>query len=312
VSVLVLATYFSLRYTHSFATTENLLNMSRVAAILTVVAVGQTFALVVGGFDLSVAANMSFTGTVAALTATHGHSLALAVAVAIACGTLIGLANGLLIAKAGVTPFVTTLGMLTLLDGLGNQISHGQSIYGLPESFGAIGRNDWGPVPSAVVIATIVVTVAWMILSHTRSGLYIFALGGGREAARVSGVVVQRYEVLAFTLCGSFAGLAGIMLASRIDVGQANLAQGYELSSIATAVIGGVAIGGGVARLRGVVSGVCLLVVLTTGLDIVGLNSFYQQMVTGVVLICAVLVARIRGTFAPGTLIRRQSGKDAG
>ncbi len=127
--------------------------MSRVAAILTVVAVGQTFALVVGGFDLSVAANMSFTGTVAALTATHGHSLALAVAVAIACGTLIGLANGLLIAKAGVTPFVTTLGMLTLLLGLGNQISHGQSIYGLPESFGAIGRNDWGPVPSAVVIA---------------------------------------------------------------------------------------------------------------------------------------------------------------
>ncbi len=163
-----------------------------------------------------------------------------------------------------------------------------------------------------MVIATIVVTVAWLILSHTRSGLYIFALGGGREAARVSGVVVQRYEVLAFTLCGSFAGLAGVMLASRIDVGQANLAQGYELSSIATAVIGGVAIGGGVARLRGVVSGVCLLVVLTTGLDIVGLNSFYQQMVTGVVLICAVLVARIRGTFAPGTLIRRQSGKDAG
>ena len=295
VSVVLLAAYFSLAYPHSFATSENLLNMSRVGAILLVVALGQTFALVVGGFDLSVAANMSFSGTVAALVATHGHGVISAVVVGIACGAAIGFLNGILIARLRVTPFVTTLGMLTFLGGLGNQISSGQSIYGLPASFGAFGRDDWGPIPSAVGVAVVVLFAAWLILSRTRTGLYIFAVGGSREAARVSGVLVARYEVLAYSLCGLFAGIAGVMLSSRINVGQASLAQGYELQSIAIAVIGGVAIGGGVARLSGVVSGVCLLVVLTTGLDIAGLNSFYQEMVTGLVLVTAVLIAQMRG-----------------
>ena len=131
-------------------------------------------------------------------------------------------------------------------------------------------------------------------------GLYIYSIGGSRETARVAGVPVVRYEVLAYTPCGFFTAIAGIMLTSRVSVGQGTLGQGYELLSVATAVIGGVAIGGGVGRLSGVLLGVVLLTVLTTGLDIGGINQFFQQMVTGVVLIGAVLIARARGTgFSP-------------
>jgi ribose/xylose/arabinose/galactoside ABC-type transport system permease subunit len=146
-----------------------------------------------------------------------------------------------------------------------------------------------------VAIASFTRLLAWAILARSRAGLYIFSIGGSRETARVSGIPVVRYEILAYTLCGFFTAVAGIMLTSRVSIGQGSLGQGYELLSVATAVIGGVAIGGGVGRLSGVLLGVVLLTVLTTGLDIGGINQFFQQMVTGLVLIGAVLIARSRG-----------------
>jgi len=194
-----------------------------------------------------------------------------------------------------ITPFVATLGTLTFLYGLANQLGNGGSVAGLPDEFRWFGRGDWGPIPATVGIAAISCVIAWIALSRTRLGLYVFAIGGSREAARISGVPVMRYEVLAYTLCGFFAAVAGVMLTSRVSVGQASLGQGYELLSVATAAIGGVAIGGGSGRLSGVFLGVVLLTVLTTGLDIGGVNSFVQQMVTGLVLIGAVLIARCAG-----------------
>ncbi len=287
--------FFAVTYPDSFATAGTLLNMSRVAAILLVVAVGQSFALIVGGFDISVGSNMGLVSIVISLFMVSGGSVPEAVLIGVALGAGIGLINGLLIAKVGVTPFVTTLGMLTFLKGLADELGNGGSIIGLPAALSFFGRGNWGPIPSAAAIAGVFFVLAWCILERTRIGLYWFAIGGSRDTARIAGLAVQRYEVLAYTLCGLFAGVAGVMLTARVSIGQASLGRGFDLLSIATAVIGGVAIGGGVGRLSGVLAGVALLTVLTTGLDIAGVNSFYQQMATGLVLVGAVIVARLRG-----------------
>jgi ribose/xylose/arabinose/galactoside ABC-type transport system permease subunit len=184
--------------------------------------------------------------------------------------------------------------MLTFLKGLADQLGNGGSIIGLPPELAAWGRSNWGPLPSATVLAALALVVAWFILERTRFGLHVFAIGGSREAARIAGLRVRTCEILAYVACGVFAALAGILLTSRVSIGQASLGRGYDLLSVATAVIGGVTIGGGVGRLSGVVAGAVLLTVLTTGLDIAGVNTFYQQMATGAVLVLAVTAANGR------------------
>lgn len=295
VGLVILSVAFVLLYPDTFGTLQNVKNMSTVAGILLVVAIGQTMALLVGGFDLSVSANMGFVSIIASLQMTEGHSIARAAFVGLAAAALVGCVNGILIAVLRITPFVATLGMLTFLGGYANQLSSGQSIAGLPPSFSKFGGAPWGPLPSAVGIAALIVLVSWVLLSRTRIGLYVYAVGGSAETARVSGIAVARVQIAAYTVCGLFAGLAGLMLTARVSVGQDSLGVGYDLLSIATAVIGGVAIGGGIGRLSGVLLGVVTLTVLTTGLDIAGLNEFVKQMVTGVVLVAAVLFAQLRG-----------------
>ena len=302
-----LCAVFTVLYPDTFATTQNIKNMAVTASILLVVAIGQSLVLLIGGFDLSVSANMGFVSIVVALQMTGGRSIAASVVIALAAGALVGLVNGFMIAILRITPFVATLGMLTFLGGYANQLSGGQSIAGLPDGFRSFGGGSWGPLPSALGIAIIVLLLGWFVLSRTRLGLYIYAIGGSRDTARTSGIAVSRYELTAYAMCGLMAGLAGLMLASRVTVGQDSLGQGYDLLSIATAVIGGVAIGGGAGRLSGVVLGVATLMVLTTGLDIAGLSSFVKQMVTGGVLILAVLIAQLRGYQLPALFRSRPS-----
>jgi ribose transport system permease protein len=311
--VIALSAVYSHLYPASFPTLANVLEMSRVGGILFVAAMAQTFALIVGGFDISVAANMGFVSIVSALYMAEGGSVVIGVILGLLGGTGVGLTNGILIGRLGVTPFVATLGSLTFLYGLSDQLSDGGSVAGLPTTLSWLGRSDWGPIPSTVAIACIAFVLAWAILARSRAGLYIFSIGGSRETARVSGIPVLSYEVLAYTLCGFFTAIAGVMLTARVSVGQGSLGRGYELLSVATAVIGGVAIGGGVGRLSGVFLGVVLLTVLTTGLDIGGINQFVQQMVTGLVLIGAVLIARTRGAKAGALskLFRRQKYANA-
>jgi ribose/xylose/arabinose/galactoside ABC-type transport system permease subunit len=295
VAIIGLALGFSVLYPSSFATVGTLLNMARVLGILLVVAIGQSFALIVGGFDISVGATMGFVSIVASLWMTNGGSVETAVLLGVVAGTAVGVVNGLIISVLGVTPFITTLGMLTFLRGFADQLGNGGTIAGLPAALAFYGRRNWGPIPSALCIAAAALLIAWVILQRSRAGLYVFAIGGSRETARVSGIPVARYEALAYALCGFFTAVGGVMLTARVSVGQGSLGQGYDLLSIATAVIGGVAIGGGVGRLFGVVLGVTLITILTTGLDIAGVNAFMQEMVTGVVLIGAVLVSKTRG-----------------
>jgi ribose/xylose/arabinose/galactoside ABC-type transport system permease subunit len=294
VAIAILASIFSYAFPDSFATTDTLLNMERVAGIMLVVAIGQSFALIVGGFDISVGSTMGLVSITCALLMKSGVEVSEAVGLGVLAGATVGLVNGVGISILGVTPFVMTLGMLTAVRGLADQLVHGRIITGFPPALALYGRASWWGVPSAACIAAVALLIAWFILQRTRAGLYIFSIGGSRETTRVAGVFVELYEILAYTLCGTMAGVAGVMLTSRVAVAQGTLGQGYELLSIATAVIGGVLIGGGVGRLTGVVLGVILITVLNTGLDIAGINPFVQQIVTGLVLISAVLLSKAR------------------
>jgi ribose/xylose/arabinose/galactoside ABC-type transport system permease subunit len=284
---------FAIPYSSQFATVNNAQNIAEQGAILLVVALGQMFALLIGGFDISVAANMGFVSVVTALMMTdYQIGIAPAIVVGLAVAALIGLLNGLLIAGLGVNPFAATLGMLTFLLGFGNVLSNGSSVGGLPSDFRYFGAENWGPVPSALAIAAVAFALCWIVLRRLRVGLYIYGIGGSANASRLAGVPVVRYEVLAYMICGFLAGLAGIMLASRLSVGQAEIGGGYDLLSIATAVIGGTVIGGGVGRLSGVVLGATLIQVLNTGMDIAGISEYVHRMVTGSVIVIAALVGR--------------------
>jgi ribose transport system permease protein len=292
----VLAIVFAVLYPDSFATTGTGLNMARVAGILLVVAIAQSFALIVGGFDISVGATMGLTSVVAATLMVGGVGIGWAILAGILTGSAVGLVNGIGIAVFRVTPFVMTLGMLTAARGLADLIANGGTIVGLPREFALFGRSAWYGVPSAACIGAIVLVLAWIVLQRTRAGLYIYSIGGSLETARVAGVPIVRYQVLAYTLCGALAAVAGLMLTSRVSVSQGSLGQGYELLSVATAVIG-------------VVLGVALITVLTTGLDIAGVNPFVQQMVTGSVLVLAVLISNFRSGRIP---FLRKPGRTSG
>jgi ribose transport system permease protein len=284
---------FAIPYSSQFATVNNTQNIAEQGAILLVVALGQMFALLIGGFDISVAANMGFVSVVTALMMTdYQIGIAPAIVIGLVVAALIGMVNGLLIAGLGVNPFAATLGTLTFLLGFGNVLSDGSSVGGLPSDFRYFGAEDWGPVPSALAIAAVAFALCWVVLRRLRLGLYIYGIGGSANASRLAGVPVVRYEVLAYTICGFLAGLAGIMLASRLSVGQAEIGGGYDLLSIATAVIGGTVIGGGVGRLSGVVLGATLIQVLNTGMDIAGIGEYVHRMVTGSVIVIAALVGR--------------------
>jgi ribose/xylose/arabinose/galactoside ABC-type transport system permease subunit len=295
---------FAIGYPSAFATLNNTTNMARLGGILLVVAVGQMFALLVGGFDLSVAANMGFAATVAALGATEHGGFAPGMLIGLASGAAIGLVNGILIAAVGLSPFIVTLGMLTFLLGFGNQLAHGAPIFGLTGAWQYLYSADWGPFPAPIGIAAIMLALAWLILARTRVGLYVYAIGGSRDTCRSAGVPVAWYEMAAYTVCGTLAGVAGLMVLSRVTIGQVTDGQGYDLLSIAAAVIGGTAIGGGVGRLSGVVMGVALLTVLTTGMNVAGLSNFYQKMVTGAVVVGSVLVSQSHRDALRGFLAR--------
>ena len=211
-----------------------------------------------------------------------------AVTAALALGALVGSVNGFVIAYLGVNPFVATLAMLTFLTGLSNELSSGASVPITDRGVSAFGADEWGPLPGTMGVGLVVVFIAYLLLNRVRAGLYIYAIGGGRETARLSGISVARYEVLAYAMCGLFAAVAGVMLASRVTLGQASLGPGWSLNPSPRRSSGAPRSAAGVGRLLGAAMGVGILTVLTSGLEIVGVSEFARQMVTGVVLVVAV------------------------
>lgn len=286
-----------------FATGSNAQNMARQGAVLGIVAIGQMFPLLVGGFDISVGSLMAVSSVVGVdVMLSYGLFPGLVAGILAAGG--LGLVSGVLIARFRLSPFVVTLGMLSFARGLALTISGGAPITGTPESFSYFGARDFGPIPGTVIIAACVAVLALVVLTVARAGLYFYSIGSNERAARLAGVSVVRYTVLPYVISGLLAGVAGLALSSRLASGQPSLGEGYELQSIAVAVIGGVAIGGGKGRLQGVFLGVVFLTIITSGLNIAGVDTFVQQMVIGAIIVFAVLWDRVR--VGEWRLFRRQ------
>ncbi len=271
-----------------FLSMANLTNVVRQVSINGLLAVGVTFVLLTGGVDLSLGSVVALTGVVAALFAhPGGYTLAVPILVGLLAGAACGGVNGLVVTRGKVPPFIATLGMMTVARGLALVLSKGRPISNMSPEMTRI-AGDWAHIPVPTLILVVVSLWAVWLLRNTLFGRYLFAVGGNEQAARAAGINVQRVKFLAYVLCGTLAGLAGVVLAARITTGQPNAGLAYELDAIAAVVIGGTSLSGGVGGVGGTLLGVLLLGVIGNGLDLLNVSSYYQQIVKGIIIIGAV------------------------
>lgn len=294
IAFLLICFLLSLATPHFFSL-QNMTIVLRQVSINGVLAIGVTFVIITGGIDLSLGSVVALAGVVAALFAHPGeHILLVPIALAVLVGVGIGGLNGLAVTKGKVAPFIVTLGMMTIARGLALVFSDGRPVTNLSDGFNAIGGGNFMGIPVPILIFASVIVFASVLLNQTRLGRYMFAVGGNEKAAYASGIRVNRVKVVAYMICSGFAGLAGIILASRITTGQPNAGIAYELDAIAAVVIGGTSLSGGTGSIGGTVLGVLLIGVINNGLDLLNVSSYYQQIIKGVIIIAAVLIDRKR------------------
>jgi inositol transport system permease protein len=279
--------------TPAFFTLQNWVIVLRQISINGILAVGVTYVLLTGGVDLSLGSQVALSGVVAALFAHPGeHPTIVPVAVGIGTGVLCGIANGLIVTRGRVAPFIATLGMMTAARGLALVISGGKPVSNLSDSFTGIARSDVLGIPVPMIILGTVAILSCLLLANVRLGRYIYAVGGNEAAARASGISVTAVKNFAYAVCGAMAGLAGVVLASRITTGQPNAGVAYELDAIAAAVIGGTSLSGGVGGVGGTIMGALLMGVINNGLDLLNVSSYFQQMIKGAIIVSAVWLDR--------------------
>jgi len=277
----------------SFLTAPNLVNLVRQISINGILAVGVTWVLLTGGVDLSLGSLVALTGVTAAMLARPDeYPMLVPLAAGVLAGAACGAVNGALVTRLRVAPFIATLGMMTAARGLALVVSGGKPVSNLSREFTRLGSADLLGVPVPALVLAAVALVSWVCLNNLRLGRYVYAVGGNQEAARASGIRVNRVKTAAYVICGALAGLAGVVLAARITTGQPNAGLGYELDAIAAVVIGGTSLSGGVGGIGGTLLGALLMGVINNGLDLLNVSSYYQQIVKGVIIVGAVALDR--------------------
>jgi ribose transport system permease protein len=279
-----------------FLTVNNLLNILDQVTILGILALGMTFVIVTGGIDLSVGAILALSMMVLGWTSHNaGWPLWLSIVAAIIVGGLCGLTNGLGITVTKLPPFIATLAMLSIARGLANVITDGQQIVGYPDGFTALSTQRYfGFLTITAVVLILLLVVGWAFMRYRPGGRALYAIGGSAEVARLAGIRVKRATAGVYVASGLLAGLAGVVLATRLDSSQPSAAVGIELDTIAAVVIGGASLSGGVGRVPGTVIGVLIIGVLRNGLNLLSVSPFVQQIVIGVVIAAAVMVDVLR------------------
>ena len=278
-----------------FFSLDNLFEITIQAAVIALIAVGQTFVILSGGIDLSVGAVLSATAVTAALTMDAGYGLAAGLAAGLFCGGMFGAANGVVIGKLGIPPFIATLGMMGVARGFGLIVTGGIPVFNLAPGFELLGQGQIGnlvPVPTVTTLA--LYAIGSLVLRRTRLGRYTYAIGSSPLATVFSGVNVPRYLILIYTVSELTTAIAGLTEASRIGSGQPASGVGYELNSIAAVVIGGTSLFGGEGNLFASLVGALIIATLRNGLNVLGVYAFWQQVATGLILIAAVYLDRWR------------------
>jgi ribose transport system permease protein len=275
----------------SFRSMSNVENILQQISVNGIIAIGMTLVIITAGIDLSVGSVLALSAVVAASFAhPDTPSLLIPIFLGVATGMACGLVNGVLIAKSRLAPFIVTLGMMTVARGLALVYSSGRPVINLSSTYDEIGGGMLGPVPISALIFFVVVLAGIFILHYARFGRYVYAVGGNELAAKVSGVNTDRVLIGVYALTGALAGVAGIVLSSRVMSGSPTTGTGYELDAIAAVVIGGTALSGGVGTITGTIVGVLIIGVMNNGLDLLDVSSYWQQIVKGVIIILAVIL----------------------
>lgn len=300
--LIALFVFFSLT-TDAFLTSSNLINVVRQVSFTGIAAVGATMVLLIGGIDLSLGSVLAFTGVIAAKVIIEaGYPPMLGLLAGVTAGMATGLINGLIVTKLRIPALITTLGTLTIIRGVSFTLTGGLPVFGFPkepflgfaEGVQAIGKGYVLGIPVPVIIMVIVFILGYVFLYRTYFGRYIYAIGGNLETARLSGIKVQRIQLLVYTLAGLLTGIAGMIVMGRVNSGQPSLGVGFELEVITAVVLGGVSIAGGAGSLLGVILGVFIMGVLSNGLIILNVTEYDQMVVRGLVLLIAVGVDQLR------------------
>ncbi len=301
-ALVLLCIFFSI-FAPRFASMANLTNILTQISINTVIAVGMTFVILLGGIDLSVGSVLALCTVVAGLVITNPAfpvpvAILLAVLVSLLVGGACGLFNGFVTERWKIHSFIVTLGMLNIARGAALQISGSRTIFSFPPVFNAFGAATvLGIFPVIFIIAIVLVLIGRFILNRTVYGRLIYAIGNNEEAVRLSGHNPSRMKVIAFTLTGLCVGLASIMYMLRLNISSPILGVGFELNAIAAVVIGGTSMSGGKGSMVGTFLGACIIGVLNNGLLLLGMGDFARQMVTGAIIIIAVIIDTYRAKF---------------
>jgi ribose transport system permease protein len=286
------------QFSQYFFTTENLLNISLQASITAIIAAGMTFVILTAGIDLSVGSLVAFAGILATSVIKINLPLYLSLPLGISAGLLFGVFSGYIagvfVTKFKITPFIVTLALMTIWRGASFVYTEGRPVWGLLEAFSFLGGGRLIGIPVPTLIMIVVFIVSHIVLTRTRFGRYVYAVGGNLEAARLAGIKTNRILISVYIISGVLSALAGILLASRINSGQPNAGLMYELDVIAAVVVGGTSLFGGRGTIIGTFLGAMLIAVLRNGLNLLNVGSYVQQVIVGVVILLAVLLDQLR------------------
>lgn len=287
-----------------FLTSHNLTQMLIGASIVSVLAIGQFFVIVTGGIDLSVGSTAALSSVVLGLSLREGVPVAPAIVFAVATGMAVGAVNGILVVHAGVTAFIATLATLSIVSGIAYLAEGGALVAVLSGTFLNIFNGEVGTLPTPILITIGILVVSAVVAAFTAFGRRLYAIGGNTEAARLSGLPVNRDRIAAYCISGALAGVAGLLIAAQLTEGSARLGQGYELNAIAAVVVGGASLFGGTGDPVSAVLGGLIIAVIVNLMNLLGIQSEPQLIITGAVILAAVFFTSGRGTRLIALVVR--------
>jgi ribose/xylose/arabinose/galactoside ABC-type transport system permease subunit len=278
----------------NFLTAGNLANVARQSAMLAILAIAQTLVLITAGIDLSVGATVAFSAVTLAVLYREGAPAVVAILAALAAGAAFGLVNGMVVVKAKIPPFITTLGSMSIARGVALMLARGMTVGNLPDSVIWLGNRDVIGIPASAWLALIIVILMWVMLRSTALGRGAYAIGGNQPAARLAGIPVDRYLVEIYALVGLLSGVTGVILAGRIYSASGLMGAGLELKSIAAAVIGGTSLFGGEGNVIGSLIGALILGFIWNGLNLLNVSAFLQEFFFGLLILVVVFLNQLR------------------
>ncbi len=293
-AMIIMCSFFSV-FGNNFLTKTNILNLLRTCATNCFLAIGVQMAIILAGIDLTGGALAALSGVVCVMTFENfGFPIWMGLAIGVLVGLMVGFINGLVITYTGIHPFVVTLAMQSICRGTAYLLANGSPVTTTNRDFGSIGTGTLGPIPYPIIYMGILLIIDFFLLNKCRTGRHIYAVGGNETSARFSGINVNKIKILVWTISGALAGFCGVVLAARMSSGQPSTGEGYETDAIAAAVLGGTSFFGGTGTVGGLIIGVLIIGLISNGLNLMHVNSYWQYVLKGVIIIVAVYVDMLK------------------